>query len=324
MATITRRESGRWQAKVRRHGVALSETFSTRGDAEAWARRMESEVERGLWRDSTEAERTTLAEALERYAREITPRKRSVKAELSRIRWLAAHPLGRVTLARIRSADIAAYRDERLRTGMAPASVRLELALISHLYTVARREWGIEGIQNPVQAAAKPQVRNARSRRVTDAEIEAICAASRSHELPALVRLAVETAMRRGELLALKWEHVDLARRVAHLPQTKNGEARDVQLSSRAVEILRSLPRRIDGRVFGMTPDGLTQSFERACRRAGIRDLHFHDLRHEATSRLAERLPGILELSAVTDHKDLRMLKRYYHPRAEDLARKLG
>jgi integrase len=122
----------------------------------------------------------------------------------------------------------------------------------------------------------------------------------------------------------MRWENVDLRRRVVHLPETKNGHARDVPLSSRAVAILEGLARNIDGRVFDVREDAVTQAFARACQRVGIEDLHFHDLRHEATSRLAERLPGILELSAVTGHKDLRMLKRYYHPRAEELAKKLG
>jgi integrase len=130
--------------------------------------------------------------------------------------------------------------------------------------------------------------------------------------------------MRRGELLSLTWDNIDFRRRTAYLPETKNGEARTVPLSSRAIAVLTALPRSMDGRVFPITANALKIAFERAVRRAGIEDLHFHDLRHEATSRLAEKLPNVIELAAVTGHKDLRMLKRYYHPRAEDLARKLG
>ena len=148
--------------------------------------------------------------------------------------------------------------------------------------------------------------------------------------------------MRRGELLALEWRHIDLESRVARLEDTKNGERRNVPLSTRAVAILRDLPRSLNGKVFPITDESLKKGFVRAvmrarnayemeCKERGIEadpvfltDLHFHDLRHEATSRIAERLSNILELSAVTGHKDLRMLKRYYHPRAEDLAKKLG
>jgi len=139
-----------------------------------------------------------------------------------------------------------------------------------------------------------------------------------------LVQLAIETAMRQGELLALRWENVDLTAQTAHLEDTKNGESRTVPLSSRAVAVLEALPRTDDPRVFPITSQAVKLAWKRACKRAGIEGLHFHDLRHEAASRLAERLPNLIELAAVTGHKDLRMLKRYYHPRATDLAKKLG
>ena len=158
--------------------------------------------------------------------------------------------------------------------------------------------------------------------------------------------------MRRGELLSLRWENVDLERRTAHLPDTKNGDARTVPLSTKAVGILKELSfrpdfsrggpvERVTGPVFATTAmafrRGFTRAVERAreeyiadCKEAGttptpgfLCDVHFHDTRHEAASRLAEKLSNVLELSAVTGHRDLRMLKRYYHPRAEDLAKKL-
>lgn len=166
-------------------------------------------------------------------------------------------------------------------------------------------------------------VRNGRDRRVTGAELDAICAASRSPALVALIGLAVETAMRRSELVDLRWADIDLERRVVRLQQTKNGDARDVPLTSAAVEIFRGLERREDGRVFEMRADSFTQAFDRACGKAGVDDLRFHDLRREATSRLAEKLQ-LHELAKVTGHRDMRMVARYYHPRAEDLARKLG
>jgi integrase len=133
--------------------------------------------------------------------------------------------------------------------------------------------------------------------------------------------------MRRGEILALRWSDVYLSDSYVRLHDSKNGEARDVPLSTRAVQILRDLstkPVHISGRVFPISPEALKKAFTRACERAGIMNLHFHDLRHEATSRIAERLDNILELSAVTGHKTVQMLRRYYHPRATDLAKKLG
>jgi integrase len=142
-----------------------------------------------------------------------------------------------------------------------------------------------------------------------------------------VVILAIETAMRRGEILALRWSDVYLSDSYVRLHDSKNGEARDVPLSTRAVQILRDLstkPVQISGRVFPISPEALKKAFTRARERAGITNLHFHDLRHEATSRIAERLDNILELSAVTGHKTVQMLRRYYHPRATDLAKKLG
>jgi integrase len=130
--------------------------------------------------------------------------------------------------------------------------------------------------------------------------------------------------MRRSELLALRWQDVELQDRFVRLHDTKNGDPRDVPLSTRAASTLAGLPRHISGQVFPISADAVKKSFSRAAVRAGLQDLHFHDLRHEATSRIAEKLDNILELSAVTGHKTVQMLKRYYHPRARDLARKLG
>ena len=157
--------------------------------------------------------------------------------------------------------------------------------------------------------------------------------------------LSIETAMRRGELLSLKWKDIDLSDQVAHLRKTKNGVARDVPLSMAAVAVLRALPRAINGCVIDTTDSSISQSWRRCVDRARrtyeqelmdmgkseseidadklLTDLTWHDLRHEATSRLADLLQ-LHELMKVTGHKDTRMLARYYHPRAGDLAKKLG
>ena len=360
MATFHQRESGRWQAKVRRDGGEQSRTFAKKADAEAWARKLESEIERGVWRDTDEAERTTLAEALERYEREVTPRKKGAEQEAYRVRALRRLPLARRTLARIRGADIAAFRDAELEL-LAPSTVVKHLALLSNLFEIARKEWGIE-VDNPVRQISKPKFDNARTRRLTDEEARYLLAAvdnpghsvkarsgdRRNEWMPSIVRWALETAMRQGEILALDWRHVDLEKRTAHLPETKNGTARTVPLSSAAVALIEgsvegsgNVKRLRRGKVFPTTASALKQSFTRAVARARreyekdcaaqgespapgfLEDLHFHDLRREATSRLAERLQ-MHELMRVTGHKDTRMLARYYEPRAEDLAKKLG
>ncbi|AOV16893.1 hypothetical protein BJI67_07300 [Acidihalobacter aeolianus] len=358
MATINQLPSGKWQAKIRRDGVASSKTFMGRADAEAWARRQESEIERGIWRDNTEAERTTLAEALERYEHEVSASKRGKVQESSVIGLLLDSRLAKLTLARIRSADVSALVDDWRAVGYAPATITRRIAILSHVFQTAARSWGMESLSNPVKLVKLPPLRNARERRVTDAEIEAICEATRSPVLPYMIRLAVETAMRRGEIVAIRWSDVHLARRVLHIPQTKNGYPRDVPLSSRALAVLEELKaerdekrrhrvvpigkgKAEDDRLFSVRNDVVTQAFERAvvrarsiyeakCEEEGLRidaghlvGLRFHDLRHEATSRLAGPL-SVHELAKVTGHRDLRMLMRYYHPSAEDLAAKLG
>ncbi len=151
------------------------------------------------------------------------------------------------------------------------------------------------------------------------------CSQARNRWLLPLVQLALETAMRQGELRHLRWEHIDLNRRTAHLPDTKNGEARTVPLSTTAIGVLRDLPRSLHGDVFpGITTEAVKRSYMRTIRRAGIEGLRFHDLRHEATTRLFEKGLNIMEVASITGHKDLRMLRRYRHLKAEDLAQKLG
>jgi integrase len=139
-----------------------------------------------------------------------------------------------------------------------------------------------------------------------------------------LVKFALETAMRRGEILGLRWEYIDLQKRIAFIPLTKNGESRTVPLSTAAIEILRALPRDLRGQVFPLTGCQVSAAMERARDKAMLDDWHFHDLRHMAITRLAEKLPNLIELSAVSGHKSLAMLKRYYHPNPELLAEKLG
>lgn len=375
MASFRKRGPYQWEAQIRRRGYpAQSKTFETKAEAEAWANMIESEMSRGVWVSRSEAEATTLFEALTRYEVEVVPAKKGAAQEESVLRACKAEELAKRPLAAIRSADVARLRDHWLKD-YKPATVLRRLAVLSHVFSIARKEWGMESLSNPVELVRKPQPNNARTRRIAagdpasdaldaddaksdrgaqDGELERVVAASGSAALPAIIWLAVETAMRRGEIVSMRWEHVDLRRRVAHLPATKNGSARDIPLSSRAVAVLQSLKNAVDDakdktagdeeahieRVFTIRGDAITRAFERAVARARklyvdeckmamqrpdgkfLTDLRFHDLRHEATSRLATIFP-MHELTKITGHKDPRMLMRYYHPRAEDLAKRL-
>lgn len=340
MASILQRD-GKWQAKVRKHGYPpASKTFLRRADAEAWARQQESEMDRGAWRDRSSADSTTLYALLDRYRKDVVPTKRGAEIESLRVATLMRDDIARYKLSALSPLVLADWRDRRLADGCVGATVRRELDILSAVFNWARRELMI-AVENPVSSIRRPPPSKARDRRLEDGEEARLMAAledgpgsradgktyrhgTRNPWIRPIVELALETAMRRGEILSLTWENINLSRRTAYLPDTKNGEARTAPLSSRAIAVLSGLARSIDGRVFPVTANALKLAFERAVKRAGIEDFHFHDLRHEATSRLAERLPNLIELASVTGHKDLRMLRRYYHPRAEDLAKKLG
>lgn len=357
MATITRRGDFQWQAKVRRKGYPTqTRTFDYRADAEKWARSLERDFETTGLVDRREAERNTLRAILERYEREVTPRKKSAEIEKVKIRVILRDPvLPNLKMAALTSSHVAAFRDRRLQS-VTGSTVNRELTVLSSAINHARREWGVE-MSNPLELVKRAENNKPRDRRFSDEEMKYLLAALRPTKrrddgtfapgarniwVESLLRLAVETAMRRGELLDLHWKNVDLKARSAHLPDTKNGTARTVPLSTKAVAILKALPRSFSGDVFPTSRAALRACFVRALERARknyiedctarkgkpdasfLRDVHFHDTRHEAASRMAERLSNILELSAVTGHKDLRMLKRYYHPRTSDLAKKLG
>ena len=326
MGTIRMRGAYQYQAQVRRSGYPpQSKTFETRRDAEKWMRSIEREMDIGSFIPRDEATRTTIADLAARYREELTPRMRGQRQEESRLK-AAERKFGDFNLSAVTPAMVAKWRDE-LTTKLSPQTVQHYLAVLGRLYKAATRDFGIPlPLGNPVASVRMPTVSNSRNRRLEgDEEMRLLVAldASRGKCLRSVALLALETAMRRGELLALRWEHVDLKRRFLHLPETKNGSSRDVPLSTKAVAILDRLPRKLYGRVFEVTESAITEGFERAVKRAGINDFRFHDLRHEATSRMAEKLQ-MHELGKVTGHKSPRMLMRYYHPRAEDLARKLG
>nr|WP_297388446.1 site-specific integrase [Acidiferrobacter sp.] len=294
--------------------------------AEAWARQIEGEMDRGVFVSRAEAENTTLADALDRYAAEVSPTKKTANREIYTIRWWQASALGPRSLASIRGKDITAVLAAKEAEGAAPHTIHLYLALLSHLFTMARRAWGMEGLSNPTEFVRKPKLPQGRDRRLVDDEPARLLttAATYGGEIGPLITWAIETAMRRGEIAAMRWEHIDRKDRVLLIPETKNGTPRQVPLSTVALQALDSLPRRLDGLVWNMRPDSISQAFERVCKAAGIEGLTFHDLRHEATSRLFEKGLNPMEVAAITGHKTLQMLKRYTHLKAKDLVGRLG
>jgi len=324
MATIWKRGKGRWCARVRKEGHRqVSRTFSTKGAAEAWARETERAIEQGYYTDATEARRTRLDEAIERYIAEVTVRHKGAKREADRLRWWARLRFARQPLAALRAQDFAEVRDRRLEQ-VSPTTVRNDLATISPLFEHARREWGMETVGNPARAIRWPSPARHRDRRLAPEEEKALRAAARGPYQLAWLTLALETAMRRGELLAMRWDQIDRVGGVAHIPDTKIGAPRDVPLSPAACEALDALPRRLDGAVWPWGSEGAASMWARWTARAGVDDLRFHDLRHEATSRLVESGRfEVTEVAAITGHQSMQTLARYTHHRARDLAARM-
>lgn len=328
MASIRKRGNLQWEARVRRKGHPIQcKTFETKIDAEKWARMVEKEMDGGSFISQKEAERMTLQEALERFIPEYIEKNLAhPKPETLRARALMHYALAQKTLAALRGSDIATFVKEREAQGRSPHTIARDIALISRLYEVARANWGMEGLNNPTKSIIKPKLPPGRTRRLRQDEEEKLLEKS-PRNFQDVMKFALETAMRRGEIAALTWEYLDLERGTAHLSKTKNGEERTVPLSPKAIEILKSraVKQSPKEKVFCYTENSITATMRAACAAAGISDLRFHDLRHEATSRLFENTDlDIMEIRMITGHKTLQMLAGYTHLRAERLVQRLA
>lgn len=327
MASI-RYRNNKWQARVNRKGFhSETQTFHTKQDAERWGRSVESEMDRGSFISRSPAENTTLSEIIDLYIKEVSPTHKGYEPEVIKLRAMQRHKMTSLSLANVTPKVVADYRDDRLKSCKANTVIR-DLAVLSSIFTHSIKEWGY-AINNPVLAIRKPSMPLGRDRVLESAEEEMLLFAmlpirNRNIYMKHLTIVALETAMRRGELLSLKWENINLSKKFAYLPLTKNGYSRYVPLSQRAINEFKLMPRSIDGKVFPIDKAAMSYCFNRACYRAGITGLHFHDLRHTAITRLSQKLPNLIELASVTGHRNVQMLARYYHPKAEDLALKLG
>lgn len=327
MATI-RKRYGKWHVQIRRTGVgSRNRTFHLKSDAEMWARQVEQELDRhGLTVDLKSLRSITLADLIVRYRDTVVIKKRSCNNETVMLNaclrqdWVQT-PIGRVT-----AKLFSDYRDQRLQV-CKPSSVRRELGVLQHVFAVAIREWALPIPHNPVANIAMPSPGPNRDRRLNGDEEQRLFKATeqcRNRFMRPLIELALETAMRRGELLNIHADDIRPDERTLHIPKTKNGHPRTIPLTAKALSILEQLPPDSNGKLFPMSPNAVRLSWGRLVRRAGIEDLHFHDLRHEAISRFFEMGLSVPEVALISGHRDPRMLFRYTHLRAEDVARKLN
>jgi integrase len=341
VATITKTPSNTWKAVVRKRGWPVTiKTFCTKRDAADWARSTEDEMVRGVYIHRAGAERLLFDKALDRYLAEVSASKRpSTAYGESRKAKALKNKFDAYSLAAITPDLVAEYRDERLAAGKSADTVRLELALLSHLFTIAIKEWRLGLIYNPVSNIRKPPPGKGRDRRLGADEEKTLLRACDRHSNPMLgwiVRVALHTGMRAGEIKGLTRRQVNLENRTVHLTETKNGASRTVPLTREAVAVLRlalaNPVRPIDtdliffgepGRDKVRRPYEFRPAWHRTLKQAGIKGLRFHDLRHEAVSRLVEAGLGDQEVATISGHKSMQMLRRYTHLRAEDLVSRL-
>lgn len=313
---VTSKGDVRWRVQVRRGGEDLTKTFRTKARAKAWA----LQIEAGITGESRPLGKHTLLQGMRRYSTEVSPSKRGGRWEVVRLKALEADELAKRPMALIDSDAWGLWRDRRLKQ-VGPATVRREMNLLTSVYEAARAEWKWVRV-NPFRDTRKPPEPPARRRGVKEGELERLQATTPAErEVLAGFELGIESGMRAGEMWSLGKEQI--AGAVAHLDRTKNGDSRDVALSPRALEIVTGLLG--DGRKTLFTISNAVRDvlFRRIRDAAGLPDLHFHDSRAEAVSRLSKVLK-VQDLADQLGHRDLNSLMFYYKPSAADRARQLA
>lgn len=339
MATIVKTPSGTWKALIRKRGWPTTiKTFRLKRDAEDWARTTEDAMVQGVFVSRAAPSRFTVGEALERYLREVSPTKKEhTRKKEGVIARQLNRALGQYSLASLDAGKIAEYREARLSAGLAPDTVRLELTLLGSLFDVAIKEWRVGLAINPAKQVKKPAGR-VRDRLLSWSEIKRLLKSANADSQPMImhaIRLAMQTAMRHGEIVGLRVQDIDFARRVLYVYAKAAGprQRQAVPLSARACRTLHeaiACPARPRGAdlIFCVTPPKPGQPFkpfqlhkawERVIKRADLSDVRIHDLRHLATTIYAKRGLTSQQLQQLTRHKTLSMLNRYSHLQAHDI-----
>jgi integrase len=327
MPSFRKRSKG-WEAMVAKKGVRKSRTFPTKAQAMAWAVDVERDIAREEYSSIPDK---TFAQLLQQYATKISITKKGCDWERKRINKICEDPLGQVPLPILKAGHFAEYRDRRLAV-VTEATVAREWNLISHALNVAIKEWNWLA-ENPLKSLKRPKSPPPRERRFDADEIDRILYAlgyeynrpikTITARVGAALLFAIETAMRAGEICSLTWQDIDLTQRTAKLLQTKNGFPRVVPLSSEAIRLIQQVKLGNDtNSVFNLKTSQIDSLFRKAKSRALIEDLHFHDSRAEAITRLSAKV-DILTLARISGHRDLRMLQVYYRESMADVAKRL-
>jgi len=320
-----RRRNDKWQAQIRRAGnKPISKTFLYKHDAEAWARSTEHKIDTGsLLIDTSILKTTPLLHLFVRYRDTVTTKKRRCKIEQYCINAFLRHPIAQLKLIQVTPNAFATYRDHRLKS-VKPSTIAREFTIYRHIFQVAIDEWGYPIQTNPILKVRLPSYDDRRTRRLAEGELETIeryCIDFKQCELHNCIIVAIETGMRRGELLRIKRNHYNKRQRTLLIPITKNEYPRIIPLTSRAEGIIVALTG--EQKLYSKSSSGFASAWVRMINKTGIDDLRFHDLRHEAISRFFEMGLSIPEVALISGHRDYRMLQRYTHLKPEQVALKL-
>lgn len=334
MATL-RRRNNKWHVQIRRAGTpSLSKSFLSKSDAQKWARQTESKLDNAIHIFEAEIlEQTTVADLLVRYRDSVTVTKRGAQSENKRIEVFLRYDWANKPLSKVTAQIFARFRDTRLKQ-VRPATVVRELGILRSIFETASNEWDIPLPQNPLIKVRNPKQPDARNRRLQDGELDKLlnaCKACRNNWLSQCILIAIETGMRRGEILNMRWCDIDIDNSLLTIPVTKNGHSRCIPLTAQAVTILRERYNKTyeaTNLVFDTSANAFRLAWERCKRRVAntypaISDLRFHDLRHEAVSRFFEMGLSVPEVALISGHRDPRMLFRYTHLKPQDLVSKL-
>jgi len=337
MASISRR-NGSYRVRIyQSKNRSISKSFSKESEALEWLRIAQAKLELGLYEEPIKPKKpnheTLFEVAATHYMKTHSIHKRIVRCETYRLKNLIKR-WGNLPISKVDKSRVITLRDDLLKMGRSGETINHYFNTISKLFQMLNDEWDL-GINNPIKGIKRMPSSHGRTKRVS-IELESIllsgCKQLSLPLLSSIIQFAIQTGMRRGEIMGLTWADIDLPNRKAYLHKTKNGEPRQVPLTRQAMAILEALSRD-EERVFPMGMDSLRSQFMRLKAYAkdqwnGVEinpfeDLRFHDLRHEALSRLSDAGLNVIELSHISGHRTLGMLKRYTHPSHEAIFLKL-
>ena len=318
-----------FQVQVKRTGFkTLVRSFQTRTEAKKWARSMENKLDRGDYSDYSEASKVTLGDLFNRYVKENKHKsKKQWRNEEYRKDQLLNDTISDINLLRFSTRHLAEFRDRRLQQ-VKPSTFNKDFNFISVVISTAMNDWGIYLPHNPCKIMKREREVKPRNRILETSEqtklLEASSLSSNIYLEP-MVAFSIETAIRQGELLKIKYDDINWNKRLLTLYDTKNGEDRTIPLSEKAFLILSSLPRRIDRRMFPLTRDVLKCHFRWALKKAKIEGFRWHDLRRHACSLMFEKGLDVPSVQAISGHKNpMILLNTYTKIKPETLVAKLG